>query len=336
MKRNFVILFICGAILIYSCKKEPEPTLENNHTPTLVVLDVPHGLPKVQSPTDNPLTKEGIALGRKLFFDPILSADSTQRCSSCHNPKDYFVDDELRFSIGIDNIEGTRNSMPLFNVAYSPKLFWDGNCPTLQDQAVQPVINPVEMHNTWKKAVNDLQNHPSYPHLFKLAFPAYDTIETILVARALAQFERTLLSGNSKYDKFRRGELQLSPAELRGENVFISEDKGDCFHCHSLGGTFTDFEMRNNGLDMVYKDSGYYLVRGNPADIGKFKTPTLRNIAKTAPYMHDGRFNNLLDCIQHYNFQINNHPNLSPASPHTAAASSPSNQVTEGLAPVAL
>lgn len=307
MKR-IIILFI-PVILWVACIKDPQHTTSLQNTP--VLLDIPAGLPDMEIPSDNPLTAEGIALGRKLFYDEILSADSTQSCGSCHNPADYFVDDEEQFSEGIDGFKGTRNSMPLFNVGYARNFFWDGGASSLEDQAIDPVVNPIEMHNTWKKAVADLNKHPEYPSLFQMAFPDLDTIETKYVVRALAQFERTLISGNSKYDKYKRGELDLTPSEKSGMEVFIAEDKGDCFHCHSMGGTFTDFEMRNNGLDLVYKDSGRYNITGNPADIGKFKTPTLRNIELTAPYMHDGRFATLLDCINHYNFGIQNHPNAS-------------------------
>ncbi len=310
MFRKILFFSLLAIGVIASCRKDPSFD-DRNVAHSLVNLDIPAGLPQMQIPADNPLTDQGIALGRKLFFDPILSADSTQSCGTCHSPKNYFVDDR-RFSDGIDGIFGTRNSMPLFNVGYGKNFFWDGGAPTLEDQAIDPVVNPIEMHNTWLKAVTDLNNHPLYPALFRAAFPNLDTIETKFVVRAIAQFERTLLSGNSKYDQYKRGAVQLTDEELRGEIVYIAENKGDCFHCHTLGGTFTDFEMRNNGLDLVYKDSGRYNITGLPSDIGKFKTPTLRNIMATAPYMHDGRFSTILECINHYNFGIQNHPNASP------------------------
>lgn len=297
-------------IVLAACQKDPFHPKAVNHT--TVDLDIPPGLPTLEVPASNPFTQAGIALGRKLFFDEILSADSTQSCGSCHNPKDYFVDDDLRFSIGIDGIAGKRNSMPLFNVGYGKNFFWDGRSSSLEDQAIIPIIDPIEMHNTWTKATTDLKNHPQYPALFKAAFPDMDSIEQIHVVKAIAQFERTLLSANSKFDKRQRGELTFSAQEQRGLEVYIAEEKGDCFHCHSFGGTFTDFEMRNNGLDLVYKDSGRYNVTGDPRDIGKFKTPSLRNVEFTAPYMHDGRFNTLRECIEHYNTGVFNHPNASP------------------------
>jgi len=307
------IFFFIGIpiVLITACIKDPMHD-DHNDGHTHVNLDVPAGLPEMNIPATNPLTVEGIALGRKLFFDPILSADSTQSCGSCHDPKKYFVDAENQFSIGIDGIAGNRNSMPLFNVGYSKSLFWDGGAPTLEDQAIDPIVNPIEMHNTWKKAVSDLQKTSDYPSLFEVAFPESDSIETKYVVRALAQFERTLLSANSKFDQNRAGTYEFTAQEQRGLDVYIAEDKGDCFHCHSFGGTFTDFEMRNNGLDLVYKDSGRYRVTFNPADIGKFKTPTLRNILFTAPYMHDGRFKTIRECIDHYNTGVQDHPNASP------------------------
>lgn len=308
-KKGFLLYFLVATVLV-GCIKDPK---HDNHNDghTHVNLNVPTGLPEMEIPATNPLTQEGIALGRKLFFDPILSADSTQSCGSCHNPQDYFVDDEERFSVGIDGIAGKRNSMPLFNVGYAKNFFWDGGAPTLEDQAIDPVVNPIEMHNTWQQAVSDLNNHPLYPSLFQNAFPTSDSIETKYVVRALAQFERTLLSGNSKFDQEKAGTYTYTAAEARGRDVFIAENKGDCFHCHSFGGTFTDFEMRNNGLDLVYNDSGRYNITGNINDIGKFKTPTLRNIEFTAPYMHDGRFTTLVECINHYNFGVKNHPNAS-------------------------
>ncbi len=309
LQKTLLFVFVLAAVLI-SCVKDPEHP--HKHVHDSINLNVPAGLPQMIIPADNPLTSAGVALGRKLFFDPILSADSTQSCGSCHNPKDYFVDDEKRFSIGIDGKAGTRNSMPLFNVGYGKNFFWDGGAPSLEDQAIDPIVNPLEMNNTWQKVQYDLNRHPLYPSLFKAAFPEMDTIETKWVVRALAQFERTLLSGNSKFDQYRRGEVQLTPQELSGMEVYTAEEKGDCFHCHSFGGTFTDFEMRNNGLDLVYKDSGRYRITGNVSDIGKFKTPTLRNIMFTAPYMHDGRFQTVAECIEHYNNGVQLHPNASP------------------------
>jgi cytochrome c peroxidase len=311
MFKKILIPFLIATIAIVGCIKDPDHGIHNDGH-THVNLDVPPGLPEMEIPTDNPLTAEGIALGRKLFFDPILSVDSTQSCGSCHNPKDYFVDDEERFSVGVDGIAGTRNSMPLFNIGYSKTLFWDGGAPSLEDQAIDPIVNPIEMHNTWQKAVADLNAHPDYPALFQAAFPTSDSVETKYVVRAIAQFERTLLSANSKFDQEQAGTYTFTDAEARGMDVFIAESKGDCFHCHSFGGTFTDFEMRNNGLDLVYADSGRYNITGNRNDIGKFKTPTLRNIEFTAPYMHDGRFKTLLECINHYNVGVKEHPNASP------------------------
>lgn len=311
MYRKIVLTFIALSVILLACIKDPAHNVHNDGH-SHVNLDVPPGLPEMKIPASNPLTVEGIALGRKLFFDPILSADSTQSCGSCHNPKDYFVDDELQFSEGIDGIFGNRNSMPLFNVGYGKNFFWDGGAPTLEDQAIDPVVNPIEMHNTWKKAVADLNSHPLYPSLFSVAFPESDSIETKWVIRAIAQFERTLLSADSKFDQEKAGTYTYTAEETRGLAVYIAEDKGDCFHCHSFGGTFTDFEMRNNGLDLVYADSGRYRVTGNIGDIGRFKTPTLRNIEFTAPYMHDGRFKTLRECIDHYNTGVKNHPNASP------------------------
>ena len=307
MIARFSIPFLLILFVVAGCKKDPYIPV-STHAPVNLT---PRGFPEMKIPDDNPSTEKGIALGRKLFFDEILSADSTQSCGSCHDPKDYFVDNENRFSIGIDKIAGTRNSMPLFNIGFSKLLFWDGSSKSLEEQALAPVENPIEMHNTWQKAVADLNKHPIYPSLFKAAFPGLDTIDKYYVAKAIAQFERTLISANSKFDQYRAGLVTLSAQELRGQELFVSE-KADCFHCHSFGGTFTDFEMRNNGLDLLYADAGYALVTGSNSDIGKFKTPSLRNIMHTAPYMHDGRFKTVRECIDHYNDGVQNHPNASP------------------------
>lgn len=255
------------------------------------------GFPPLQIPTDNPTTKQGIELGRRLFYDPILSADSTQACASCHRLGQAFSEPQ-RFSIGIDGIEGTRNAPQLTNAAWLTTAFWDGRVGSLEEQALQPVENPIEMHETWGNVVSKLQARLEYPDLFGHAFGT-DQISRDLVVKAIAQFERTFVSGNSKYDRFLRGELQLSAEEERGFTLFFNE-KGDCFHCHgSLLGT--DHSFRNVGLDSVFTDMGRGDRTGNPNDMGKFKVPTLRNVELTAPYTHDGRFQTLEEVVNHYN-----------------------------------
>lgn len=276
------------------------------YTATPVNLNVPqlfadNILPPV-IPQDNPLTEEGIALGKKLFFDPILSANNTQACADCHRPENAF-DDPNRFSVGIDGSIGTRNSMPLQNLAWNfgQKFFWDGRAASLEKQIFQPVTNPIEMANTWPNAVASLQNHPTYPLLFEKAFNK-SRIDSTLVSKAIAQFLRTLISSNSKFDQYLRDEVQLTTSEQNGLNIFMDETRGDCFHCHGnpVNPLWTDNIFHNNGLDEFFTDKGLGSVTGDPRDDGKFKSPSLRNLAYTAPYMHDGRFETLDDVINHY------------------------------------
>lgn len=279
---------------------------EETYTPIPTELNIPQlfkeKLISPVIPTNNPLTNEGISLGKKLFFDKILSGNGTQSCASCHNPRKAFTVN-TRFSDGIDGNFGTRNSMPLFNLAwnYNERFTWDGKELSLERQALEPVRNPIEMHANWKTVAQKLQNHPEYPTLFLHAF-GVTTIDSTLVAKAISQFERTLISSNSKFDKYLRGELSLTPQEQNGFNVFMDEAKGDCFHCHGSNNNplWTDNIFHNNGLDATFTDLGLGAVTGDPADNGKFKSPSLRNLAFTAPYMHDGRFATLDEVINHY------------------------------------
>lgn len=277
---------------------------EEEFQPTPYYLVVPSTLPPVDVPEDNPLTVEGVELGRMMFYEPLLSGDGTQSCSSCHQQATGFTDPE-QFSTGIDGLQGGRNAMVAFNLAWSPTLFWDGRASSLENQAFGPVVNPIEMHDDWVNVAEKLNAHPEYPNLFKKAFDI-DEIDSSYVVKAIAQFERTLISGNSKWDKFARGEVLLTEEELRGWDLFNVEgpvDGADCFHCHTAP-HFTDFTFHNNGLDEEsnFTDLGLYEVTGNDYDKAKFKTPTLRNIEVTGPYMHDGRFSTIEEVIEHYNF----------------------------------
>ncbi len=265
-------------------------------------------------PINNPQTVEGIALGKKLFFDPILSGDNTQACADCHAPQNAFTDPE-RFSDGIDGSLGNRNSMPLFNLAwnYNENFFWDGRVFSLEHQAFQPVTNPIEMNATWENVSTKLQQEAEYPLLFQQAFGS-SIIDSTLITKAIAQFERTLISANSRFDKHLLGKLTLTTEELEGFNVFMDETKGDCFHCHGNANNplWTDNIFHNNGLDQIITDPGLSAVTGDPADNGKFKSPSLRNLAFTAPYMHDGRFNTLDEVINHYSDGLQNSPTIDP------------------------
>jgi cytochrome c peroxidase len=295
----FISIAFLIFLMIHGCSKDtPIPEIPGEvYIPTPYNLHIPKGFPVMDIPVDNPMTVEGVELGRRLFYDPILSADNSQACASCHVQEYGFTDNGKRFSMGVDGIEGTRSSMAVVNAGWMSSYFWDGRSTLLEDQAFDPVTNPIEMHNTWPAAVSALNSHELYPDLFFKAFGTRN-IDSTHVVKAIAQFERTLISANSKWDRYLKGEVQLSQAETKGFEIFFTE-RGDCFHCHSTI-LFTDNLFRNNGLDATFTDKGFFEVTGDPNDMGKFKTPTLRNLDYTAPYMHDGRFATLEEVIDFY------------------------------------
>jgi cytochrome c peroxidase len=284
---KITFFFSLISILFFQCKKDKEEPFE----PTAYTLEKPEGFPDINIPLDNPMTVEGIELGRKLFYDPILSADNTLSCAGCHAQNTAFSDSS-QFSIGVDDIAGTRNSPTIINPVWGTSFFWDGRAETLEEQALEPVPNPIEMHLKWSEAVVKLGNHASYPSLFAKAFGT-DKITKELTAKAIAQFERTLISANSKYDT-----RVFTDSEQRGFELYFSE-KADCFHCHGTV-LLTDNLFHNNGLDETFSDLGLGKRTQNPSDYGKFKTPTLRNIEFSAPYMHDGRFKTLEEVVDFY------------------------------------
>ncbi len=304
--RGLLVVCLLSSLLVISCSKNNDDSTDTAYVPTPLPLSVPQLfqqlLPPPSVPSNNPQTVEGVALGRELFFDPILSGDNTQACADCHNP-DLAFTDPLQFSVGIDGIEGNRNSMPIFNVAwnFNGQFFWDGRASSVEDQAFGPVVNPIEMHNTWPNAVASLQNTSTYPQLFLEAFGS-STIDSTMVSKAIAQFERTLISANSRFDQHLMGTITLTPSELNGLNVFMDENRGDCFHCHGNPNNpiWSDNVFHNNGLDATFADLGLGNFTGDPRHFGLFKSPSLRNLAYTAPFMHDGRFATLDEVINHY------------------------------------
>ncbi|MDC3229165.1 cytochrome-c peroxidase [Flavobacteriaceae bacterium] len=254
-------------------------------------------------PIENPQTLEGIALGRKLFYEPLLSNDGTQACASCHLAENSFTDPN-RYSTGITGEMGTRNAMPIVNLAWNfqNNFLWDGSASSLENQVNDPIENPIEMNNTWPNVVATLQATSDYLDLFEQAFGT-STITKELVTKAIAQFERTLISGNSKFDQYLLGDNNAVTAqEINGFNIFMDENRGDCFHCHGneFNPLWTNNAFHNNGLDSSFEDLGLGGFTGDPLDYGKFKSPSLRNLAYTAPYMHDGRFATLDEVINHY------------------------------------
>lgn len=301
-------------LICFSCENE----LTDRYVATPSPLKIPQlfkdNILAPVIPFDNPQTIEGVALGKKLFFDSILSSNNTQACADCHAPENAFTDSD-RFSVGVDGFFGDRNSMPLFNLAwnYDEKFFWDGNTFSLEHQAFVPVTDPIEMKSNWTNIEQKLKQHNEYPKLFENAFGT-SNIDSTLVTKAIAQFERTLISSNSKFDKFLLDEVELTQQELNGFNIFMDEARGDCFHCHGSDKNplWTDNNFHNNGLDETFTDLGLGTVTGDPSDNGKFKSPSLRNLAFTAPYMHDGRFASLRDVINHYSEGLKNSPTIDP------------------------
>ena len=277
---------------------------------------------KLPADTANPLTEAGIALGQRLFFDPILSRDSSVACVSCHLPERAFTDGKT-IAVGVGGKEGFRNAPSLANLAWiNQGLFWDGRSPSLEQQALDPVEAPHEMDSDWDSVLFRLRQKPEYVTAFRKAF-GVDSPEQInkqLAARAIAQFERTLISSESKYDRVQRGEAQFTPLEQRGRDIFFDASAelpdAECGHCHTPP-LFTDQTYTNNGvqysqeLDAI-KDRGRGGVTGIRYENGRFRVPSLRNIALTAPYMHDGSLPTLEAVIDHYDRGGLPGPNVDP------------------------
>lgn len=284
-----------------------------NYDPIPYEINQVINFPVMEIPEDNPMTEAGVDLGRHLFYDPILSADSTLSCSGCHLPEGSFTDNKA-LSKGIDGIEGKRSSMSLLNVGYYLNgLFWDGRTDTLEDQAILPVEDVVELHNDWNDVEDKLRDIDLYQKKFRAAFGIENSLEITrdLAAKAIAQFERSLVSsGRSRYDLWKMGVVEFTEQELDGFSLFFDlpgDDLPDaqCFHCH-IDPLFTDNTYKNNGIEYVanledFADLGRGAFTGNRFDNGKFRVPTLRNIEYSAPYMHDGRFITLEEVVDEYN-----------------------------------
>jgi cytochrome c peroxidase len=281
-----------------------------------VQIKAPLGLPPVLIPSDNPPTAETITLGRRLFYDPILSLDKSVSCASCHSPQFGFADSRP-VSEGVGKKTGTRHSPPVVNAAYFKVQFWDGRAPSLETQAEGPVQNPVEMANRLVTVEQRLNADPSYREQFAEAWgPRPITYE--MVEKSIASFERTVISGNSPFDRWKYGHDKnaVNAAVKRGYVVFTSKKKGDCSSCHTVGekyALFTDNQFHNVGVGVSagdFTDVGLYAVTHNEADKAKFKTPCLRNIALRAPYMSDGSLKDLKQVIDFYIGAGNSNPNL--------------------------
>lgn len=294
-------LFVTLAILLWSACRRDEAPLVANTAPTPYQPSLPSwfndSIGSVPQPPNNPWTVEGVALGRKLFYEPALSDNYTMSCATCH-VQEHGFSDPLALSVGTDGSVGTRNAMATFNLAWDHFFFWDGRRASLEEQAHDPVTNNIEMRNTWPVVVQRLQADPLYPPLFRAAFGT-DIIDSNLVTKAISQFERSLLSFNSRFDRFRYGgdSSALSPAEIRGKDLFFRD--AHCVDCH-VDPLIGDGLLRNNGVGYTLSDMGLADITGNPAHRGKFKVTSLRNIASTAPYMHDSRFATLAQVVDFY------------------------------------
>ncbi len=313
-------LICCLAItfMFFSCRKD-----NTRYLPTPYNLEIPSHFPDMIIPADNPMTVEGVELGRFLFYEKRLSGDNTQSCASCHLPSASFSDPN-QYSTGIDGIQGTRHSMALVNLGWEDFFFWDGRKTTLETQILEPVPNPIEMHQSWKRTVEKLNADVTYRNRFFKAF-GEEGIDSTKATKAIAQFIRTLISGESKFDVMYKYENNLSlnsseqailqtvdVEEWAGYDLFKSLNGADCFHCHN-GPLMRVKKFSNNGLmPNSFDDKGRAGVTNNPEDNYKFKVPTLRNIALTAPYMHDGRFATLDEVIEHYSSGIHMSPTIDP------------------------
>jgi len=307
-----VVVIILG---VTSCKKDSpveEPDSAYVGTPYALVRPQPSNI--YRKFPDSTFTKEGILLGRMLFWDSIVSSDSSLSCATCHNPQHAFTDGK-QFSI---NLSGPtkRNTPSIQNSIWMKQLFWDGRQRSLEDAAKDALLD--EQHFVAEQVVNRLEKQERYVQLFKKAFGRPGTITQDKIFRAIGMFMRTAISTNSNFDKSKRGMYSFTPEEQRGFDIFSTE-KGDCFHCHTDGPylTFTHNGFENNALDSVatladFKDIGLGKVTGSTDDYGKFKVPTVRNLSYTAPYMRDGRFQTLEQVVNFYSDSLHYSPNVSP------------------------
>jgi len=331
----FVLLAGPALLLLSAVFRGPAPWSPGGPMPYTLSYP-PYFGNRVNTTDDNPLTVEGIALGRRLFYEKRLSANNTISCGSCHRQTHAFADDRA-FSRGFDQTPTRRNSMSLTNLLWVRHFFWDGRASSLEVQAITPMTDPHEMGQPLDSSAHRLAAIAGYPPLFSAAFGS-DSITPDRIIKAITQFERTLISDNSPYDRYIRGEYTPTAAEQRGLALFYSNNgpngaagggapgiqgvqripgiqgiRGSgCGSCHSGPKVFNE-TYHNNGLDSVPSDQGRSVITGMDYDRGRFRVVTLRNIALTAPYMHDGRFKTLQEVIDHYSDHILPSPTLSPS-----------------------
>jgi cytochrome c peroxidase len=304
-RSRFLLLFIfLLTIAVTACKKDKDDDVPAEN----ISFKVPEGFPEpVYQFTDNAVTNERFSLGRKLFYDELLSRNNTISCGSCHQQAGAFSHIDHRVSHGIDDLEGTRNSPPIFNLAWHSNFFWDGGVNHIELQPINPIQNPVEMDESLANVIAKLNASQEYRSLFNSAYGS-ETITSQMMLRAIAQFMAVMVSANSPYDKYVNGETgALTAQQISGLSIFRQK----CASCHTEP-LFTDLKYRNNGLDSVFSDPGRFVITTDPADEGKFKVPSLRNVEISYPYMHDGRFKTLDKVLDHYTSGVKNSTTLDP------------------------
>ena len=327
--RIFVgIIILISVVFLQNCKHDPPAS---SHSSAIDSDSLYVGRPYVEpflrtgirlyrpviSPANNPMTYEGIQLGRMLFYDSTLSLTKRVSCGSCHKQQ-YAFGDNTKLS---QNVLGStvRNTPTLVDMGMNPTFFWDGRQSSVEN-CVNDALNH-EMHPDFVADINYLNNTPQYAYLFKKAFGRPGDITEQKMVNAISQFLRTLISSNSRIDQYYRGDIELTAAESAGLDSFFSTTGGDCYHCH-FDGPFLTFAIQqpsaifaNNAIDTVafvseFVDKGRGAIDGDTMDYGKFKVPTLRNVAVTAPYMHDGRYASLQQVIGHYSDSLKHSPNV--------------------------
>lgn len=296
------------AVLLAGCRKDEGPDADEPNVP--FALQLPPGATMPTTPSDNPLTDASVRLGKALFFDTRLSRDGSLSCASCHHPDKAFSD-TLALSLGVDGLPGLRNAPTLGNVAYHNAFFRDGGVPTLEMQVLAPIHDQVEMDHNVTIVATSLRDQEPYKTLSMKAYGRM--LDPFVITRAIASYERTLISGWSRFDRYlyQSDAAALTDAEVRGWQLFSSAEL-NCTACHG-GYDLSDHDFHNVGQYLDYADDpGRERITLQPDDVGKFKTPTLRNIARTAPYMHDGAFATLDGVIDHFAEGGQPHPNRSP------------------------
>lgn len=302
-----VAVLLCGSTFAGPGPQDVPPELPADTLPETLHIDrIPTGLPTLLPvPKDNPLSIERVGLGRRLFFDPVLSGDKTVSCATCHRPDHGFASPEP-VAVGIRGRKGRRNSPSLLNRGYGRTFFWDGRAATLEEQAIQPIVNEVELGNTYPALLKALRSDPSYVAAFTKAFgPDGAAPEAVVnldnIGRALAAFQRTLLTGNSPIDAFQTGNHGAMTKQER-QGFWLFESRGRCWKCHS-GVNYSDESFHNTGVSFGTKDRdvGRFEISKDEKDRFAFKTPTLRGVALTPPYFHDGRAKTLRDVVDFYN-----------------------------------